>query len=56
MSSRNGPVGQRLIELWTVLQDRNTTLIRIMALSADCGIDARRVLADHFQRGASHEQ
>lgn len=55
MNRRNGPVGQRLIELWTLLQDRNTTLIRIMALSAECGIDARRVLADHFQRGAGHD-
>lgn len=55
MSRRNGPVGQRLIELWMVLQDRNTTLIRIMALSAECGIDPRRVLADHFQHGASHD-
>lgn len=51
MNCRNGPVGQRLIELFNALQDRNTTLIRIMALSAECGIDARRVLADHFQQG-----
>ena len=55
MSRRNGLMGQRLIELWTLLQDRNTTLIRIMALSAECGIDARRVLADHFQRGAGRD-
>ncbi|MBK3444146.1 hypothetical protein [Pseudomonas lactis] len=53
MSRRNGTKAQRLIELWTVLQDRNTTLIRIMALSTECGIDARRVLADHFQQGQS---
>jgi hypothetical protein len=24
-------------------------------MSASCGIDARRVLADHFQRGTGHE-
>lgn len=41
----------RLLTLWEALQDRNTTLIRIMALSTECGIDARRVLANHFQRG-----
>ena len=51
MNHRNGIKAQRLIELWTLLQDRNTTLIRIMALSAECGIDARQVLANHFQRG-----
>lgn len=54
MNRRNGPVGQRLIELFNALQDRNTTVLQIVALSASCGIDARRVLADQFQRGASH--
>lgn len=55
MSRRNGTKGQRLIELWSALQDRNTTVLRIVALSAECGIDARRVLADHFQRGTNHD-
>lgn len=50
MSHRNGPVGQRLIELFNALQRRETTFGQIYALSASCGIDARQVLADHFQR------
>jgi hypothetical protein len=55
VSRRNGPVGQRLIELFNALQRRETTFGQIYELSESCGIDARRVLADHFQRGASHE-
>ncbi|ANF84607.1 hypothetical protein A7J50_1168 [Pseudomonas antarctica] len=51
MNHRNGTKGQRLIELWSALQDRNTTVLRIVTLSTECGIDARRVLADHFQQG-----
>ncbi len=44
--------GQRLIELFNALQRRETTFGQIYAMSASCGIDARRVLADHF-RGSS---
>ncbi|NWD85725.1 hypothetical protein [Pseudomonas sp. K5002] len=52
MSRSNGPVGQRLIELFNALQRRDTTFGQIYAISASCGIDARRVLADHFMRSA----
>jgi hypothetical protein len=54
MSRRNGTKGQRLIELFNALQRRETTFGEIYAMSASCGIDARRVLADHFLRGAGH--
>ena len=54
MNRRNDTKGQRLIELFNALQQRTTTFGQIMSLSAECGIDARRVLADHFQRGARH--
>ncbi len=55
MNCRNGPVGQRLIELFNALQRRETTFGQVYTLAASCGIDARRVLADHFQRGSGHE-
>lgn len=48
----NSPLGQRLIALWVLLQSRETTFGQIVELSAECGIDARRVLADHFTRPA----
>jgi len=51
MSPRNGTKGQRLIELFNALQRRETTFGQIYAMSASCGIDARRVLAEHFQQG-----
>lgn len=54
MSRRNGSKGQRLIELFNALQRRETTFGEIYALSASCGIDARRVLAEHFLRSAGH--
>ena len=54
MSRRNGPLGQRLIALFNALQRRETTFGQIYVMSASCGIDARRVLADHFQQGVSH--
>ncbi|MBI6911686.1 hypothetical protein [Pseudomonas palleroniana] len=54
MSCRNGPVGQRLIELFNALQRRETTFGQIYKLSESCGVDARRVLAGHFQRGFGH--
>ncbi len=55
MSRRNGQLGERLIQLFNALQRRETTFGQIYAISALCGIDARRVLADHFQRDASHD-
>ncbi|WP_236531470.1 hypothetical protein [Pseudomonas syringae] len=54
MSRRNGQLGKRLIELFNALQRRETTFGEIYAISASCGVDARRVLADHFQGGAPH--
>ena len=51
MSRHNGTNVQRLIELFNALQRRETTFGQIYEMSASCGIDARRVLADHFQRG-----
>ena len=50
MSRRNGSKGQRLIELFNALQRRETTFGQIYAMSASCGIDARQVLANHFQQ------
>jgi len=50
MNRRNGTKAQRLIELFNALQRRETTFGQIYKLSASCGIDARRVLADHFQQ------
>jgi hypothetical protein len=54
MSRRNGQLAERLIELFNALQRRETTFGQIYAMSASCGVDARRVLADHFQGGALH--
>jgi len=54
MSRRNGQVGERLIELFNALQHRETTFSQIYVMSASRGIDARRVLADHFQGDSSH--
>ncbi|WP_122354736.1 hypothetical protein [Pseudomonas coronafaciens] len=48
----NGPVGQRLIQLWQLLQLRDTTFGQVIDLAAQCGIDGRRVLADHFSKPA----
>jgi len=54
MSRRNGQLGERLIELFNALHRRETTFCQVYAMSASCGIDARRVLRDHFQGGALH--
>ena len=54
MNRCNGTKAQRLIELFNALQRRETTFGQIYKLSASCGIDGRRLLADHFQRGANH--
>ena len=45
---KNSALGQRLIELWQLLQHRETTFAEVMAMAAECGIDGRQVLADHF--------
>jgi hypothetical protein len=55
MTRRNRNKGQSLIKLFNALQRRETTFGEIYAMSASCGIDARRVLADHFQRGVGRE-
>lgn len=54
MSRHNETKGQRLIELFNALQRRETTFGQIYSMSAACGIDARRVLAEHFLRGSRH--
>ncbi|WP_176739309.1 hypothetical protein [Pseudomonas sp. NBRC 111120] len=41
-----------LLLLWDALQHRETTFGQVLDLSAACGLDGRRVLADHF-RGCS---
>jgi hypothetical protein len=46
----NAALGQRLIALWQMLQQRDTTFGQVMALAAECGIDGRQVLADHIYR------
>lgn len=46
----NGPVGRSLMDLFNALQVRGTTFGEIYAMSLSCGIDGRRVLADHFNR------
>lgn len=43
-------LAQRLLTLWAALERRETTFGQVLSLSADCGLDGRRVLADHFQR------
>ncbi|QVL20170.1 hypothetical protein KH389_06135 [Pseudomonas qingdaonensis] len=39
-----------LLQLWEALQQRQTTFGQVLDLSAACGLDGRRVLADHFRR------
>lgn len=43
-------LGQRLIALWQLLQRRETTFGEVLAMAAECGVDGRQVLADHFAR------
>lgn len=38
----------RLLALYAALQRRESTFGEVMALAAECGIDGRQVLADHF--------
>ncbi len=38
-----------LLLLWDALQHRETTFGQVRDLSAACGLDPRRVLADHFR-------
>lgn len=49
--STNGPLGQALVALWVALQQPSTTFGEVLHLSAACGLDGRRVLADHFNGG-----
>ena len=39
-----------LLLLWDLLQHRETTFGQVLDLSSACGLDGRRVLADHFRR------
>lgn len=39
-----------LLLLWDALQHRETTFGQVFNLSAACGLDGRRVLAQHFRR------
>ncbi|MBI6944379.1 hypothetical protein JET76_23950 [Pseudomonas putida] len=43
-----------LLLLWDALQQRQTTFGQVLDLSAACGLDGRRVLADHFASAQSH--
>ena len=43
-------LAQRLILLWELLQRDSTTFGEVLSLSAQCCLDGRQVLADHFQR------
>jgi hypothetical protein len=40
----------RLLILYAALQRRDTTFGQVLNLSAECGLDGRRVLADHFNK------
>jgi len=42
----------RLLELYAALQRRETTFGEVLAMAAECGIDGRQVLTDHFTRPA----
>lgn len=42
-------LAQRLLELWAALERRETTFGQVLELSAACGLDGRKVLADHFE-------
>ena len=43
-----------LLLLWDALQQRQTTFGQVLDLSAACGLDGRRVLADHFDSQLGH--
>ncbi|TES58561.1 hypothetical protein E2N91_12965 [Pseudomonas syringae pv. tomato] len=44
-------LGQLLTLLWQMLQNRETTFGQVLDMASACGIDGRRVLADHFSKG-----
>lgn len=48
----NRSIAARLLELYEALQRRETTFGQVFAMAAECGIDGRQVLADHFTRPA----
>jgi hypothetical protein len=41
-------IASRLLALYEALQRRETTFGQVFALAAECGIDGRQVLANHF--------
>ncbi|MBC2680641.1 hypothetical protein [Pseudomonas baltica] len=49
----NASIAFRLLALYEALQRRETTFGQVYAMAADCGIDGRQVLADHFAQPAS---
>ena len=48
----NSSIGLRLLALYAALQRRETTFGEVLAMAAECGIDGRQVLADHFTKPA----
>lgn len=48
----NASIASRLLALYEALQHRETTFGQVLAMAAECGIDGRQVLADHFNRPA----
>ena len=45
-------LADRLLALYAALQRRETTFGEVLSMAAECGIDGRQVLADHFTRPA----
>ncbi len=50
----NGPVGQRLMHLWNLLQRRETPVLQIVEMAWSCGINPRQLLAEKFCGGGRH--
>ena len=48
----NSSIGLRLLALYAALQRRETTFGEVLAMAAECGIDGRQVLANHFMQQA----
>lgn len=46
----NSSIGLRLLTLYAALQRRETTFGEVLAMAAECGIDGRQVLANHFMQ------
>lgn len=45
-------LASRLLALYAALQRRETTFGEVLAMAAECCIDGRQVLADHFTQPA----